>query len=280
MNIDINAITEQLVLFATSYGLQLVGAVVILIVGRVAAGMLRSSIYKLLNRRRIERSIVTFVGSMAYFTVLTVAVLAALSKFGIQTTSFVAVIGAASFAVGLALQGSLSNFAAGVLILLFRPFKVGDYIKAGGAEGEVKEVHVFVTELATLDNVKVIVPNSAIMGGNIVNVSGYAKRRIDLPLGISYGSSIATAKEVAERVMAEDPRVLQDPAPQVVVSSWGDSSVNLYAWPWVEPRDYWPVFFDMQRKIKEAFDEAGIEIPFPQRVVHMVGSPEDKQEAA
>ncbi|GAB4566280.1 MAG: mechanosensitive ion channel [Haliangiales bacterium] len=264
------AIWDTAITFGTGYGLQIIGALLILLIGRFAARLAKRSIEKVLNIRKIDTEIVSFTSSLAYFTVLTVAVLAALSKFGIQTTSFIAVLGAAGFAVGLALQGSLSNFAAGVLVLIFRPFKVGDYIKAGGAEGHVKSVQLFVTELATLDNVKVIVPNSAIMGGNIANLSGYEKRRVDLPIGISYGSSIVKAKEIAEEIMKADPRVLSQPAPSVVVKAWGASSIDMLALPWVDPNDYWPVFFEMHHKLKEAFDEAGIEIPFPQRVVHMV----------
>ncbi len=262
-------ILNQILTFVTEYGLQILGAVLILLIGRFAANLAKRMVERVLSIRHIDDSVASFAASMVYFLVLTVAVMAALSKFGIQTTSLVAVLGAAGFAVGLALQGSLSNFAAGVLILIFRPFKVGDYIKAGGGEGEVKAIHLFVTEMATLDNIKVIIPNSAIMGGNILNLFGYDKRRVDLKIGIAYGASIAKAHEVAVRIMSEDPRVLSEPAPSVVVHNWGDSSVDLLALPWVEPTDYWPVYFDMHRKLKEAFDEADIEIPFPQRVVHM-----------
>lgn len=269
MEFEIDTVLQPLVAFITVYGLQFIGAILILILGRFAANIAKRSVARFMNFRHVDSTVVSFVSSLAYFTILTVAVLAALSKFGVQTTSFIAVLGAAGFAVGLALQGSLSNFSAGVLILLFRPFKVGDYIKAGGTEGEVKGIHLFVTELATLDNVQVIVPNSAIMGGNISNLSGYDKRRVDLALGISYGASIAQATEIAKRVMSEDPRVLAEPAPNVVVRGWGDSSIDIFALPWVDPKDYWGVYFDMHRKLKEAFDEAGIEIPFPQRVVHM-----------
>ncbi|WP_428263376.1 mechanosensitive ion channel family protein [Haliangium sp.] len=277
--IQAEAVWEYIISFATSYGIQIIGALLILLIGRIAAGIAKKSIERVMNLRKVDSTIVSFVASLAYFGILTVAVLAALSKFGIQTTSFIAVLGAAGFAVGLALQGSLSNFASGVLILIFRPFKVGDYIKAGGAEGEVRHIHLFVTELATLDNIKVIVPNSGVMGGNISNLSGYDKRRVDMHLGISYGSSIGKAKEVAEKVMSEDPRVLADPAPTIVVKGWGDSSVDIVAVPWVDPKDYWAVFFDMHRKLKEAFDEAGIEIPFPQRVVHMAKDDTDADAA-
>jgi small conductance mechanosensitive channel len=187
-----------------------------------------------------------------------------------QTTSFVVVLGAAGFAVGLALQGSLSNFAAGVLLLLFRPFKVGDYVKAGGTEGEVKDIHLFVTELATLDNVQVIVSNSAIMGGLISNLSGYDKRRVDLLLSVGHGVSLARVKVLAERILADDPRVLKDPSPQVVVRDLTPLSIDLYAWSWVHPKDYWGVYFDMYRRLEEAFGQAGITGTVPTHVVRVL----------
>jgi small conductance mechanosensitive channel len=222
---------------------------------------------RVMKVRRVDPTIISFASSVAYFGILTMAGLAALSKFGIQTTSFIAVLGAAGFAVGLALQGSLSNFASGVLILVFRPFKIGDYIKAGGTEGEVKDIHLFVTELATLDNVQVIVPNSAIMGSNISNLSGYDKRRVDLLLSVGHGVSLARVKELAERILADDPRVLEEPAPQVVVRGLTGASVDLYAWSWAKPADYWGVYFDMYRRLEEAFSQAGIAGPDPAGVV-------------
>lgn len=270
-NVQFESVMEAVVTFSTVYGLRIIGALLILVAGRIAAGLARRSIRRMLGFRKIDETIVSFFCSLAYFGILTVAVLAALSKFGIQTTSFIAVLGAAGFAVGLALQGSLGNFAAGVLILIFRPFKVGDFIKAGGAEGTVKEIHLFVTELATPDNVQVFVPNGAIMGGNISNLSGYDRRRVSVTLGVGYGASLAQVQEITERIMAEHPKVLEEPAPLMVVKGWGESSVDILLLAWVKPADYWPVCGDLHRQLKEAFDEAGIEIPFPQRVVHMAG---------
>lgn len=267
MNID--KILDQVTEFATGYGFQIVGAIAILFIGKIAANIARKSIRKLLEKRKIDASIVSFTSSLVYFALLTVAVLAALSKFGIQTTSFIAVLGAAGFAVGLALQGSLGNFAAGVLILILRPFNIGDYIKGGGAEGTVKDIHLFVTELATLDNVKVLVPNSALFGGNIEVLNGYDTRRVVCSIGIGYGEHIGEARDTAIEVMKSHEAVLAEPGPDVVVTEWGDSSVNMAAVCWVKPADYWGVFFAMNRQIKEAFDGKDIEIPFPQRVVHM-----------
>lgn len=204
--------------------------------------------------------------------ILLLIILAALATFGIQTTSFVAVLGAAGFAIGFALQGSLSNFAAGVLILVFRPYKVGDYIEAAGVAGAVKEIRLFNTVLATLDNIKIIVPNSKIYGDVIKNIWAYDTRRVDLVFGISYDSPIQKAIEIIMNLIKEDDRILSDPEPMVAVSELADSSVNFVVRPWVKSEDYWPVFFDLTRKVKESFDENGIEIPFPQRVVHMADS--------
>lgn len=267
---EVESVVQQVVAFATSYGLQIIGAVLILIFGRLGASFARRSVRRFLNFRHVDQAVVSFVSSMVYFVILTVAVLAALSKFGIQTTSFIAVLGAAGFAVGLALQGSLSNFAAGVLILLFRPFEVGDFIKAAGVEGTVKDIHLFVTELATGDNIQVIVPNSAIMSGIIMNVTGYDKRRIDLVMLISADASIAQAKEVALRVMGEEPRVLADPAPSVLVKSLGVDQIELFVWPWVRTGDYGAVKEHLTEALVEAFAKAGVASPQSTHVVRLL----------
>jgi small conductance mechanosensitive channel len=264
------SIVEQLIAFGTKYGLQVIGAVLILIVGRIVAGIIRRFVEKLLNKANQEPSIVSFVGNLTFALVLTFAVLAALAKFGIQTASFVAVLGAAGFAVGFALQGSLANFAAGVLILVLRPFRTGDFIDAAGVAGTVQEIQLFTTVLATPDNVKIMVPNGMIFGNVIKNISGYDTRRIDLVVGIGYGSSIPKAIEVVMDLIKGETRILTDPTPQIAVSELADSSVNFVVRPWVKAADYWNVRFDLTRKIKEAFDEHDIEIPFPQRVVHML----------
>ncbi|MDZ7698849.1 MAG: mechanosensitive ion channel [Deltaproteobacteria bacterium] len=213
---------------------------------------------------------VKFVGSLTYFLILTFAVVAALAKFGIQTTSFVAVLGAAGLAVGLALQGSLANFAAGVLILILRPFKVGDFIMGAGEMGTVKEIQLFTTILATPDNVQVLIPNGKLFSSTIKNISAYDTRRVDLIIGIGYGSNIQEAYDVMFDLMGRDERVLSDPAPQIYVTELADSSVNLTVRCWVKSGDFWTVKCDLTRAIKEAFDGKGIEIPFPQRTVHMV----------
>jgi small conductance mechanosensitive channel len=196
-------------------------------------------------------------------------VIAALNKLGVQTTSFIAIIGAAGLAVGLALQGSLANFAAGVLLIIFKPFKVGDFIAAAGTLGTVKEIQIFNTVLDHFDNRRIVVPNAKLTGDNITNFSAIEKRRVDLVFGISYSDNIKKAKEALEKVVTSDSRVLKDPKPVIAVSELADSSVNLVCRPWVKPGDYWDVYFDTLEKGKMELENNGITIPFPQRDVHM-----------
>ncbi|MBN2125817.1 MAG: mechanosensitive ion channel [Deltaproteobacteria bacterium] len=260
---------DQVNVFLATYGLKVIGAILILIVGRIGARIGQNIVKKVLVRAKTDEAVVSFVGNLAYILILTVAVLAALAKFGIQTASFVAILGAAGFAIGFALQGSLANFAAGVLILVLRPFKTEDYIEGAGIAGSVKRIDLFTTELATPDNVKILVPNGKLFGDIIKNWSGYDTRRIDLVIGIGYASDIQKAYEVMMGLIKADSRILSDPEPRIAVSELADSSVNFVVRPWVKRDDYWDVRFDLTRTIKEAFDENGIEIPFPQRVVHM-----------
>jgi len=261
---------NQLVFYVSTYGLRIIGAIVILIVGRIAAGVGRKIVRKMLTKSNAEPSIISFFASLTYFLILTFTILAALAKFGIQTASFVAVLGAAGFAIGFALQGSLGNFAAGVLILVLRPFKAGDFIIGAGESGVVKEIRLFTTVLATPDNVKIMIPNGKLFGDTIKNVTAYDTRRIDLVIGIGYASDIQKAYDVMMELIKADSRILPDPAPQVAVSELADSSVNFVVRPWVKKEDYWSARFDLTRSIKEAFDENGIEIPFPQQVVHVI----------
>ncbi|MBW2606346.1 MAG: mechanosensitive ion channel [Deltaproteobacteria bacterium] len=261
---------DQLMIFVTMYGLKIIGAILILILGRFAAGIGRRVIVKALEKSKTDPAVTSFVGSLTYFLILTFAVLAALAKFGIQTASFIAVLGAAGFAIGFALQGSLANFAAGVLILVLRPFKIGDYIDSAGVAGTVKDIQLFITVLATPDNVKILVPNGKIFGDVIKNISAYNTRRVDLVIGIGYTSDIQKAYDIMMNLIKEDSRILSDPATQIAVSELADSSVNFVVRPWVKKEDYWNVKCDLIRKIKETFDENGIEIPFPQQVVHMI----------
>ncbi len=266
---DLDAVIQKLSDFGVTYGIKIVGAIVILIVGRIVASIVRKLVRKAMSSRKTDETLVSFFSTMAYTIVMIFVLVAVVAQFGIQTTSFVGILAAAGFAIGFALQGSLSNFAAGVMIIAFRPYKMGDFIDAAGVAGVVKEVHLFNTIINTPDNIKVIVPNSKIYGDVIKNVTGNDIRRVDLVIGISYGSPIGKAMEVAMKVMKQDERVLDDPEPQVAVSELADSSVNLVVRPWVKKEDYWGTRFDVTHKIKEAFDANGIEIPFPQHVVHM-----------
>lgn len=265
-----NNVADQVAVFITTYGIKIIGAIIILILGRIAAGIGRKIVRRFLEKAKTDPAIIGFVGGLTYFLILTFAVLAALAKFGIQTASFIAILGAAGFAIGFALQGSLSNFAAGLLILVLRPFRVGDYIDGAGVAGTVKEVQLFTTVLATPDNVKIIVPNSKLFGDTIKNFSGFGTRRIDLVVGIGYTSDIQKAYDIISKLIQEESRILSDPAPQIAVSELADSSVNFVVRPWVNRPDYWSVRFELTRKIKEAFDANGIEIPFPQRTIHMI----------
>ncbi|MEN6307472.1 MAG: mechanosensitive ion channel domain-containing protein, partial [Anaerohalosphaeraceae bacterium] len=204
-----------------------------------------------------------------YFGLLVFVAIAALSRLGVETTSLVAIIGAAGLAVGLALQGSLSNFAAGVLLIIFKPFRVGDFVEVAGAKGTVQEIQIFNTVLHSPDNVRIIVPNSQVTGANIINYTANDKRRVDLVIGISYDDDIAKAKQVITSVLLSDKRVIREPEPVVAVLGLGDSSVNIAVRPWVKADDYWPTYFDLTENIKVSLEQNGLSIPFPQRDIHI-----------
>lgn len=252
-----------------SVGLKILQALIIFFIGKWIARLLQKAIVKLLERQKIEPTLVGFVKNIAYIGMLIFVILAALNVLGVQTTSFVAVLGAAGFAVGLALQGGLANFAAGVLMLIFKPFKVGDYIEGAGTGGVVEEIQIFTTQLRTPDNKTIIVPNASFTAGNITNYSTKPTRRVDLVFGCSYQDDIFKVKRVLGEIVAGDTRVLADPAPQIVVLSLGDNSVNFAVRPWVKAEEYWDVYFDLTQAVKVRFDEEGISIPFPQREVHI-----------
>ena len=253
----------------TAFGLKLVAAILIFVIGRWIAKMVQNGLEKGMLKAKVDQVLVTFTVNMAYTALMVFVALAALGQLGVQTTSFIAVLGAAGLAVGLALQGSLSNFASGVMIIIFRPFKIGDYVEGGGTGGTVKAIHIFTTTLTTGDNKRVIVPNSKMMGDNIINYSAEGTRRLDLTASIGYGDSIDKAKAVLQDILAKEPRVLKDPAPFVGVSKLAESSVDFTVRPWVQSADYWPVCFDLNEAIKKRFDAEGLSIPFPQRDVHL-----------
>lgn len=265
MNLNLERIWELVAV----WGIRVIAAIAILIVGTWAAKLFRKIIEKILANRNVDATIGSFVGNLAYYTLLAFVVLAALGQLGIQTTSFVAIIGAAGLAVGLALQGSLANFAAGFLMIIFRPFKVGDVIEGAGTSGTVEKIQIFTTQLLTPDNKTVIIPNASLTAGNIVNYSTTGTRRVDMVFGIGYADDIDKAKQIITEAIAEDERILNNPAPLVAVSELADSSVNFVARPWAKTEDYWGVYFDLTETIKKRFDQAGISIPFPQRDVHV-----------
>ena len=253
----------------TIYSLKVIAAIVVLIVGRWIAKGLTNVVEKMLNKREIDATVTSFVRSLTYIGLLVFVVLAALGQLGIQTTSFIAIIGAAGLAIGLALQGSLSNFAAGFLMIIFRPFKVGDYIEGAGVAGTVEAIQIFTTQLKTPDNKTVIVPNAKMTGDNITNYTMKGTRRVDMVFGIGYGDDIDKAKGILHELVAQDDRILDDPPTKIALVELADSSVNFIVRPWVKADDYWNVYFDMMENVKKRFDADGVSIPFPQRDVHV-----------
>lgn len=259
------------------YLLQIVAAIIIFYIGRMVAKGVRRFMERALLARSVDKAVVSFVVSIVYAIILIATVLMALSQVGVQTTSFIAILGAAGLAVGLALQGSLANFASGILIILFRPFKSGDFIDAGGITGTVDKIEIFQTIMKTPDNKLVIVPNAQITGDAITNYSSEPTRRVDLVIGISYDADLRQAKQILEQILKDDPRVLPEPAATVKVAALADSSVNLNVRPWVNSADYWGVYWDTLEKVKLIFDEHNIGIPYPQMDVHIK---QDNQEQA
>ena len=255
--------------FFILHGINILIALVIFIVGRWVAKIIRNLIGKMMTKKDVAPVVNSFVCSLVYIGLLTFVVIAALAQVGIQTTSLIAILGAASLAIGLALQGSLSNFAAGVLLIIFRPFKVGDYVECGGTAGAVEEIQIFTTLLKSPDNKKIIVPNAKVLGDNITNYSAKETRRVDLVVGVSYTDDLQKVEKVLEDILSKDERVLKDPSPTIAVSELADSSVNFVVRPWVKTGDYWTVFFDLTKNIKLRFDAEGIAIPFPQRDIHL-----------
>lgn len=250
------------------YAINIGAAILTLVIGLYVARLIAVGMSKVMGKRNLDPTIVDFTANMIRYVIIAFVVIAALGRIGVQTTSFIALLGAAGLAVGLALQGSLSNFASGVLIIVLRPFKAGEYIEAAGADGIVESVQIFATTLTTLDNKVVVIPNSSILSGNVVNFSRMPTRRIDLLIGVSYAADLSKTKDVLEKVVKANSRVLATPAPQVAVAELGDSSVNLVVRPWVNSADYWDVRFELIEAVKNGLDKAGIEIPFPQMDVH------------
>ncbi|HDY7621180.1 TPA: small-conductance mechanosensitive channel MscS [Vibrio vulnificus] len=251
------------------YGVNIISAIVILFIGNIIVKAVANSVSKVLNKKEMDKAVVEFIHGLVRYLLFVIVLIAALGRVGVETASVVAVIGAAGLAVGLALQGSLSNFAAGVLIVAFRPFKSGDYVEIGGVAGSVEAIQIFQTVLKTPDNKMVVVPNSGVIGGAITNYSRHATRRVDLMIGVSYKSDLKKTKQVIRETLEKDARILKDPDMTIGVVALADSSVNFVVRPWCKTEDYWNVYFDSMQTIKEALDANGIEIPFPQMDVHL-----------
>ena len=254
---------------ALEFGVNLLTAIVIFYVGRMAVNLITRGIHKVMTSQEVDKTLISFVTNLVSMILLVIVVIAAVGALGVQTTSFIAIIGAAGLAVGLALQGSLSNFASGVLIIIFRPYKVGDFIEGAGIAGVVVDVQILTTILKTGDNKQIILPNSQIMGGIITNYSANDTRRVDMVVGVSYEDDLDKVRKTIEELIAAEDRILDDPAPTIAVSELADSSVNFVVRPWVKTADYWGVKFDLTEAIKKRFDQDGISFPFPQQDVHL-----------
>ena len=274
-NFQIEDLLIRLTTMVTDWGLKVLGALVVLIVGRMIAKWARKGVQKALERGKMDPTLVPFVSSITYYLVLAFVLIAVLGMVGIQTASMIAVLGAAGLAVGFALQGTLANFASGVMLLVFRPFQKGDFIEAAGVAGAVDSVGIFTTALNTPDNVRVVMPNSTVWGQTIKNYATNPTRRIDLVMSISYGDDIGLAIDTITRVLKNDARVLDEPAPTVATAELADSSVNIVVRPWCKREDYWAVRFDLTRALKEQLESAGCSIPFPQTDVHLHEVPEN-----
>lgn len=266
---DISKYTDMLIGYAGEYGLKILAAAFIFFIGKWAVEKITSFNKRIMNKAKVDQTLVEFLESIMYFFLLIMVILASLNTLGINTNSFLAVFGAASLAVGLALKDSLSNIGAAVIIIIFRPFKVGDFIDAGGASGTVEDINLFSTVIVPVDKSTIIVPNSAIISGNIINFSNREMRRVDHIIGIGYNDDLKLAKETLMQIIRADARVLEEPAPLVAVGELGESSVNFTFRAWTKTDDYWDVYFDMLEIVKLTFDEKGISIPYPQMDIHM-----------
>ncbi len=263
---DLNAIIDT---YALPWAINFIAAAVVFVVGRIIAGLVVGAVSKALKRSNMDDILIEFLASILGALLTLVVVIVSLDQLGVDTTSFIALIGAAGLAIGLSLQSSLQNFAAGVMLILFRPFKVGDFVEAAGTSGVVENITIFSSVFRTVDNCEVIIPNGAIYAGTIVNYSAKDTRRVDMVFGIGYDDDIKKAKQILSELVLADDRVLKEPAAVVAVAELADSSVNFVVRPWVNSADYWGVKFDLTERVKLAFDEQGISIPYPQMDVHM-----------
>ena len=265
-NMDLEKWTDLAINLITTYGIRIIGAIVIWTIGTWIIKKMLKGISKVMNSRNYDESLQKFLINLLSWTLKILLILAILAQLGVETTSFAAVLAAAGLAVGMALQGSLGNFAGGVLLMIFKPIKIGDLIEAQGEIGVVKEIEIFTTKLTGLSNKEIIIPNGTLSNGTIVNYTTEGTRRVDLVFGVSYDADIKQTKSVIMDVLTSHPKVLKDPAPGVTVLELADSSVNFATRPWCHTDDYWDVYFDVTEQVKEALDTAGIEIPYPHSV--------------
>jgi len=263
---DLESIIDKLIDFAAVYGIKVIGAIVIWVIGSWVIKKIMKGIKKVMSKRDYDESLQKFLLNLMNWILKILLIIAILGKLGVETTSFAAILAAAGLAIGMALQGSLGNFAGGVLLMIFKPIKIGDLIEAQGEVGVVKEIEIFTTKLTGLSNREIIIPNGALSNGNIINYTTEGTRRVDLTFGVGYDSDIKKTKAVLMQVLTSHPLVLKNPEPTVNVSELADSSVNFAVRPWCKSEHYWDVFFDVTEQTKEALDAAGIEIPYPHQV--------------
>jgi small conductance mechanosensitive channel len=268
METIINWFSENQLMIET-FIINLIIAFLIIFIGKIIAKLIAKGVSKLLTHKKVDNTVISFVSSLVFGLVVLVSFIAAISHLGFNTSSLVAIVGAAGLAIGLALQGSLSNFASGILLISFKPFKAGDFVEVAGTAGVVEEVQIFSTQLKTPDNKTVIIPNGGITSGNIVNYSSKPTRRIDLVIGVGYSADLKQTKTILTDIVNRQELVLKDQEATIAVSELADSSVNFVVRPWVNTENYWPVYFDLLETIKIELDQAGIEIPFPQLSVHV-----------
>lgn len=263
---ELENLISKLIEYGTEYGLKILAAIVIWIIGSWIIKRMMNITKKVMMKRDYDESLQKFLLNLVSWGLKILLIVVILSQLGIETTSFAAILAAAGLAIGMALQGSLANFAGGVLLMIFKPFKIGDYIGAQGEEGVVKEIEIFTTKLNTLDNKEIIIPNGILSNGNIINYTSENVRRVDLAIGVSYDADIKETKETLEKVLTGHPKILKDPAPAVVMTGLGESSVDYSVRTWVKPEDYWEVYSANYENIKTQLDKAGIEIPYPHTV--------------
>lgn len=269
---ELNVAVQTLIGQASPLGLAIIKAIIIFIVGRFLIRLLNKFVSRILSKRDIDPSVRTFVGSLVNVTLMILLIVSVVGALGVQTTSFAALLASAGVAIGMALSGNLSNFAGGLIILIFKPYKVGDYIESQGVSGSVKEIQIFHTVLNTPDNKIIYIPNGSLSSSAVINYSYQTTRRVDWTFGVEYGTDYEKVKMQLEEIIQKDARILSVPAPQVALNQLADSSVNFVVRVWVKSGDYWDVFFDINKNVYQTFNEVGINFPFPQLTVHQAGN--------